>query len=99
MSFIASLSTKIQELSRVGLLKTTAASIEDLTTLGRFYFNEPNELSKLRHINEAIRRLSGHLRDLCDPSEPCTESRAQGICEQLEILPEASLKRIYEFTA
>lgn len=97
MMYAAELKVKTQTLTRENLLKMLSVSVHALTIAGRFHFQEPDELPRLRQINEAIHRLSGHLKDLCDPNEPYTPGRADGICLQLEILPQSSLKRLYKF--
>lgn len=92
------LKDKILALPRQGLLKLIAMGMNDLTIWGRSQYDAPDELRVLRTINEAMHRLSGHLRDLCDQDEPCTNSRAEGIVGNLAVLPDGSLKRLYEFT-
>ena len=44
----------------------------------------------MKRANEAIHRLSGHLRDLTDPVEPMTKSRADGIVENMAVLRSAT---------
>ena len=94
----ADLKDKILSLPRQDLLKLIARGMNDLTIFGRSYYHAPDELLGLRTVNEAMHRLSGHLRDLCDRDEPCTDSRAEGIVGNLAVLPDGSLKRLYEFT-
>jgi len=98
MSHVTGVKANMLVLPRGRLLQAIAMGIHELTILGRYYRNEPDELRSLRHVNEAIHRLSGHLRDLCNPNEPYTASRGDGIGEQLEVLPDSMQKRLYEFT-
>ena len=97
MTQISDLKAKMQASTRK--VKVIAAGMNELTILGRTFYNDPDEQRWLQRTNEAIHRLSGHLRDLCDRGELYTPSRADGIFEQLKLLPEESLKRLYEFTA
>ena len=92
MTDISDLKVKMQALTRDNLLKIIAAAVVELTILGRFHYDDPDEQRWLRTVNEAVHKLSGHLRDLCDQNERYTPSRADGICEQLILLPEVSLK-------
>jgi hypothetical protein len=67
----------------------------ELTIRNRYYYDSPDALARLREGNEAIHRLSGHLRDLLDPAEELTESRKDGIVEQLLLLSPPVLDRIF----
>ena len=65
------------------LLRLLSRLIHELTITGRFYASVPPAQGRngLVRVNEAVHRLSGHLRDLQHPQEPMTESRAAGITE------------------
>ena len=99
MTHISDLKVRMQASSRDNLLKIIAAAVVELTILGRFHYDDPDEQRWLRTVNEAVHKLSGHLRDLCDQNERYTPSRADGICEQLTLLPEVSLKGLYRLAA
>ncbi len=71
---------------RKGLIHFLACAIGEFTIAARAAY-EPVVVDQLMRCNEAIHRLSGHLRDLADPDEPMTHSRADGILEQLSLLP------------
>ncbi|UDF04762.1 hypothetical protein [Asticcacaulis sp. AND118] len=94
MSDVDNLTKRMQEAKRDELLMLLAMSISEFTLTGRFHYCNDQELQRLRDVNEAIHRLSGHLRDLCDPEMPLTQSRAEGIREQLGLLPFQSVARI-----
>ncbi len=83
---------------RPELLVLLAAAITEMTILGRAHYDDEDSTSYLRQTNEAIHRLVGHLRDLCDPDEAFTESRAVGVGEQLTLLHPSAIARIYGFT-
>ena len=61
--------------------------------------DDPDEQRWLRTVNEAIHKLSGHLRDLCDQNERYIASRADAIYEQLTLLSEVNLRGLYGLTA
>jgi hypothetical protein len=84
---------------RSELLMLLAAAITEMTIFGRSHYDDTDPTGHLRQTNEAIHRLAGHLRDLCHPDEVFTESRADGIGEQLALLHPSAVARIYEFTA
>ena len=84
---------------RPELLMLLAAAIAEITIFGRAHYDDEDSASHLRQTNEAIHRLAGHLRDLCDPDEAFTESRAAGVGEQLALLHPSAITRIYGFTA
>ena len=84
---------------RQELLILLAAAITQMTILGRAHYDAEDSTKRLRQTNEAIHRLTGHLRDLFDPNEAFTESRAAGIGEQLAILHPLAIARIYNLGA
>jgi hypothetical protein len=67
----------------------------ELTIRNRSYYDRPDALARLVEGNEAIHRLNGHLCGLLDPAEELTESRKDGIVEQLSLLSPAVLDRIF----
>jgi hypothetical protein len=77
------------------LLQSLSQALMELTIRNRYYYDSPDALVRLREGNEAIHRLNGHLRDLLDPAEELTESRKDGIMEQLLLLPPPVLDRIF----
>jgi len=82
--------------SRPAQLRFLAGAIHTLTIRNRSYYDDEAPLARLIEGNEAIHRLSGHLRDLIDAGEELTESRADGICEQLQFLPQSEIERIVQ---
>jgi len=84
---------------RLELLALLAAAINVLTIHGRAHYDSPDVIDRLRETNEAIHRLAGHLRDLCDPNEVYTASRADGVAEQLRLLHPSAISRIDGFMA
>jgi hypothetical protein len=84
---------------RAELLMLLAAVINDLTVRGRAYYadcNDADVVDRLRETNEAIHRLSGHLRDLSDPNEGFTVGRMHGVAEQLWLLTPSAISRLCE---
>ena len=73
------------------LIRFLAAAINEVTVEARGGY-EPLAPARLVRCNEAIHRLSGHLRDLADPQEPMTASRADGVLEQLAVLAPATFE-------
>ena len=80
--------------SRSVVLVRLARGIFELTIRNRANYDQPDALHRLIDGNEAIHRLNGHLHDLIDPDEELTESRRDGILEQLELLPPSALDRL-----
>jgi len=80
---------------RPELLALLAAAIGELTIRGRYYYDEPDALVRLRETNEAIHCVAGHLRDLADHNEVLTSSRLDGIFEQLRLLPPSRILNLY----
>ncbi len=74
-----------------------AAAINELTVFGRGAYDQTDEIARLRSINEAVHRLAGHLRGLADPDEPMTLSRAEGVVEQLVLLPAGVVARMESY--
>lgn len=75
-------------------LRFLASAIHEMTIVGRDAYHSSTAEIQLTACNEAIHRLSGHLRDLCDWQEPLTRSRAQGIAEAIGLISPTSLNRI-----
>ena len=90
---------RMRAAQRPELLKLLARTITEMTILGRSYYDEQGCVSHLRQTNEAIHRLAGHLRDLCDPDEAFTESRADGVRNILALLHPSSVSRIHGLKA
>jgi len=80
---------------RAELLKLLARTITEITILGRDYYDDEDCVDHLRQTNEAIHRLAGHLRDLCNPDEAFTESRADAVRHVLALLHPSSVDRIH----
>jgi hypothetical protein len=77
---------KLVATERLPAIRFIAAIIHELTVVARGAYDAPNHESEPRAVNEAIHRLSGHLRDLCDSDEVLTASRAEGISEATKLL-------------
>jgi hypothetical protein len=77
------------------LLMLLAQTITQMTILGRDSYDHEDSASHLRRTNETIHRLAGHLRDLCNPDEPFTESRAEAVGHALALLPTSCVASIY----
>jgi hypothetical protein len=75
-------------------LKFLASAINELTVAARGFYDQPDGDEQMRRINEAIHRISGHLRDLMDPQEPMTMSRADGVVENAKVLHPGAIARI-----
>jgi hypothetical protein len=82
--------------ARPAQLRFVASAINALTVRNRDHYD--GDRARLIEGNEAIHRLSGHLRDLVDAGEELTESRADGICEQLQFLVQGDLERLLQHT-
>jgi hypothetical protein len=95
----AQLIARMQAAERAELLTLLAAAITEMTIFGRSRYDGEDAARHLRQTNEAIHRIAGHLRALCDPDELFTESRAAGVGEQLALLHPSAVARIYGFTA
>jgi hypothetical protein len=89
------LRAQIAQVQRPELLKLLAAGINDMTICGRSHYDSPDMIDGLRRTNEAIHRLSGHLRDLCDPDETLTSSRAEAISELLGSYAPSAISRFF----
>lgn len=87
--------SKLFDVPRPVLLRNLSMAMSLLTIRNRYYYDEPDALARLIEGNEAIHRLSDHLRDLLDPGEELTESRKDGIVEQLSLLPPSDMDRIF----
>lgn len=90
-----SLRSNLSELTRPLLLRSLSTALTELTIWNRYYYDSPDAHVRLRAGNEAIHRLNGHLRDLLDPEEALTESRMDGIAEQILLLSPNALDRIF----
>jgi hypothetical protein len=76
------------------LLEFLATLINELTVHARAAYDEPDEQERMRRANEAIHRLSGHLRDLADQTEPMTRSRADAVVANMAVLHAQSIARV-----
>ena len=85
--------SKLFDGPRSVVLVRLARGICELTIRNRASYDQPDALHRLIEGNEAIHRLNGHLHDLIDPDEELTESRKDGILEQLRLLPPSALVR------
>ncbi len=79
---------------RPSVLRFLSAVINELTILARSVYDHPESHARLVETNEAIHRLSGHLRDLSDPQESVTASRAQAAAAELGLLSDTVISRI-----
>ena len=95
---MGNLQHRLMSADRQTLLVMLAQVIHELTICSRYLYDDEKPLVGLREINEAIHRVSGRLRDLIDPGEPFTASRAIGIAAASELMPQSVLSRIYGFT-
>jgi hypothetical protein len=95
MRAMEQLRARMESAERSELLALLATAINELTIHGRAHYDSPDMTDRLRETNEAVHRLAGHLRDLCDPNEAYTASRADGVAEQLRLLHPSSIRRIY----
>jgi len=89
---------RLKAIERPRLLWLLSQLIHELTIRARFYYDQPDAVDRMRETNEAIHRVSGHSRDLTNPDEPFTPSRADSIGEALKLLTPPTLDRLYEFT-
>lgn len=80
--------------NRPSILRFLAAAIGELTLAGRYAYGAPDAERLLMRVNEATHRVSGHLRDLCDPDAPLTATRAEGIAEAFALIGEGNLSRV-----
>lgn len=85
---------RMRAANRQELLTLLATAITEMTIFARAHYDGDDSLSHLRQSNEAIHRLAGHLRDLCDPDETFSESRVAGIGGQFALLPPSAITRI-----
>jgi hypothetical protein len=99
MNDMNNLQQRLMTADRSTLLGMLAQVIHELTIRARYFYDRTDALEGMRETNEAIHHVSGHLRDLIDPIEPMTDSRADGIAAASELLPQRAITRIYEFTA
>jgi len=90
---------RLGKLERMRLLWILSQFVHELTVRARGYYDLPEGLGGMQETNEAIHRVSGHLRDLAEENEPFTSSRADSIVEALKLLTPAALDRLYGFTA
>ena len=90
------LRSKLFDVPRPVLLLLLSRALTELTIRNRYHYDRPDGLARLIEGNEAIHRLNGHLRDLLDPAEELSESRKNGIVEQLTLLAPPVLDRIFQ---
>jgi|SRR5215217_368651 len=85
---------QLAAVDRSAALRFMSAAINELTVHARSAYDEPEFRDRLMEANEAIHRLSGHLRDLCVAEEAMTLSRAQGIAAATGLLSDAAISRL-----
>jgi hypothetical protein len=78
------------------LIRHLIQALSEMTLRNRSCYAEPDALARLIEGNEAIHRLNGHLHDLLDPDVALSESRKDGIIEQISLLPHPTLNRIFD---
>lgn len=86
---------RLNFIDRGTLVRVLAQTIHELTIDARAYYDQPDALNHVVRVNEAIHRLSGHLRNLTDNSEVCSLSRAEGVAENLQLLTPSALERVF----
>jgi len=96
MTGMDALQMKLLQAPREAVLRFIVSGIHSLTIQARSFYEEADSSSQLLDINEAIHRLSGHLRDLIDAQEPLSSSRIAGITANLTLMPVGELARIEE---
>ena len=89
---------RLMKIERPKLFLVLSGTINQLTIRARFFYDQPDAIVEMRKTNEAIHRVSGHMRDLIDASEPLTPSRTNCIAESSKLLTPAALDRLYGFT-
>jgi hypothetical protein len=67
-------------------LRFMASAITEFTIQARAAYNGPDASNQMLVANEAIHRICGHLRDLTDPEEAMTESRASALAANVDLL-------------
>ncbi len=87
---------RLLEVQRRDLLAFLAQSVVEMTILARSNYGDKNATNELRRANESVHRIAGHIRALLDPSEPLSESRADGIIEALNLLPATRITHLLE---
>jgi hypothetical protein len=86
---------RLFDLGRQDLSRLLGCAISEITVLNRSFYDQPDALERLTRGNEAIHRLTGHLRDLVDRGEMLSESRVDGIFEQLSLLSPRTIERVF----
>jgi len=89
---------RLETIERTNLLRLLSQLIHELTIHARCYYEGPDAIGTMRETNEAIHRISGHLRDLIDVAEPFTSSRADSIGDYLKLFTPAALDRLFGCT-
>lgn len=79
---------------RPELFALLARGVHELTLRARYFYDAPDAADRMHETNEAIHRVSGHLRALLDPDCALTASRVEGIAEALSLLTPAALDRL-----
>jgi hypothetical protein len=91
---MAVLDERLIRVDRATLLRFLAQLINHLTICARSDYDADDALTQLMAINEAIHRVTGHLRDLLDHGEPMTESRSATITACASRLAPSDLERL-----
>lgn len=93
---IGTLPATLHSLERLQLCSLLASLLHELTIEGRSSYPEADGNYDFRPVNEAMHRLSGHLRDLLDPAEALTDSRVEAILGNArEVLTDSRLAAIF----
>ena len=88
------LNKRLMQLDRATLLRFLAQLINHLTIRARFHYDADDGLAQLIEANEAIHRVTGHLRDLLSESEAMTEGRSATIAACANLLAPSELERL-----
>jgi hypothetical protein len=96
MDAIEPLTGQLMAARRDHQLRFMASVIHDLTVAARGFYDQSDRDIRTMRINEAIHRISGHLRDLTNPLEPMTLNRAGGVVANAKVLPPSVISRILE---
>ncbi|MGF6309233.1 hypothetical protein ABIB82_002713 [Bradyrhizobium sp. i1.8.4] len=91
---LADLTNRMHAAKRSKQLMLLAVGISGMTIFACAHYDDENSVTFLRRANEAIHRLAGHLRDLCDPDEAFAEGRLAVVHGALVLLHPSEIARI-----
>jgi ribonuclease HII len=94
MATASSLRDRLIVAPRDRQLRFLASAIHHFTLMARSGYGTPEPYQLMREVNESIHRLSGHLRDLTNATEPMTEDRADAIMASANHLHPGELELI-----